>query len=174
MKKKAVGRIGRRSFVKILPAGLAIPRLVGQQQQPAAPQRVTTEMEQTTEKLIGIELTEAQEAMALEGINRNLANYEALRQIKIPLDTEPAISFHPALPGKEAAKASRGGSSKALAHRAKAPAYSNVEDLAFASVLELGELVRTVIETPADVREKVKLAIQPRNAVTVPGARPAE
>jgi len=39
---------------------------------------------------------------------------------------------------------------------------------------ELAELVRTVIETPADVREKVKLAIQPRNAVTVPGARPAE
>ncbi len=38
----------------------------------------------------------------------------------------------------------------------------------------LADLVRTVIETPADVREKVKLAIQPKNAVTVPGARPAE
>jgi hypothetical protein len=39
---------------------------------------------------------------------------------------------------------------------------------------ELAELVRTVIETPTDVREKVKLAIQPKNVVTVPGARPAE
>jgi len=38
----------------------------------------------------------------------------------------------------------------------------------------LAELVRSVIETPADVREKVKFAIQPKNAVTVPGARPAE
>jgi hypothetical protein len=39
---------------------------------------------------------------------------------------------------------------------------------------ELADLVRRVIETPADIREKVKLAIQPKNAQTVPGARPAE
>jgi tripartite-type tricarboxylate transporter receptor subunit TctC len=39
---------------------------------------------------------------------------------------------------------------------------------------ELADLVRSVIETPADVREKVKLAIQPKNAVTVPGAKAAE
>jgi tripartite-type tricarboxylate transporter receptor subunit TctC len=39
---------------------------------------------------------------------------------------------------------------------------------------ELADLVRRVIETPVDIREKVKLAIQPKNAQTVPGARPAE
>ena len=39
---------------------------------------------------------------------------------------------------------------------------------------ELAELVRSVIETPADVREKVKLAIQPQNARMVPGAKPPE
>ena len=38
----------------------------------------------------------------------------------------------------------------------------------------LADLVKAVIETPADVREKVKLAIQPKNAQTVPGAKPAE
>ena len=38
----------------------------------------------------------------------------------------------------------------------------------------LAELVKTVIETPADVREKVKIAIQPKNAQTLPGAKPAE
>src|SRR5262249_7937514 len=141
MKKKPVGHMDRRSFVKIIPAGLAIPSLVKQQQQPAVPQRVSKDMEHTAEKLIGFELTDAQEAMALDGINRNLANYETLRQIKIPLDTEPAISFHPALPGKESVKASRSGSAKPVAHRAKPPAYSKLEDLAFASVLELAELV---------------------------------
>jgi hypothetical protein len=108
-------------------------------------------MEHTAEKLIGIELTEAQETMALEGVNRNLANYEALRQLKIPLDTEPAISFHPFFAGKEAVKATRAGSTKPIAHRAKAPAYSNVEDLAFASVIELAELVRTRKVSPVEL-----------------------
>ena len=32
----------------------------------------------------------------------------------------------------------------------------------------------SVIETSVDVREKVKLAIQPKNAQTLPGAKPAE
>ena len=39
---------------------------------------------------------------------------------------------------------------------------------------ELADLIKTVIETPADVREKVKLAIQPKNARTLPGAKSAE
>jgi hypothetical protein len=36
---------------------------------------------------------------------------------------------------------------------------------------ELAGLIRQVIETPADLRERVKLAIQPRNAVSAPGAK---
>ena len=39
---------------------------------------------------------------------------------------------------------------------------------------ELAELIRSVIETRPDTREKVKLAIQPKNARTLPGAKPAE
>jgi tripartite-type tricarboxylate transporter receptor subunit TctC len=37
---------------------------------------------------------------------------------------------------------------------------------------ELADLIRQVIETPADLRERVKLAIQPRNAVSAPDAKP--
>jgi tripartite-type tricarboxylate transporter receptor subunit TctC len=36
---------------------------------------------------------------------------------------------------------------------------------------ELTDLVRQVIETPAELRERVKLAIQPKNAVNLPGAK---
>jgi hypothetical protein len=38
----------------------------------------------------------------------------------------------------------------------------------------LADLIKNVIETPIDVREKVKLAIQPKNAQTLPGAKSAE
>jgi tripartite-type tricarboxylate transporter receptor subunit TctC len=37
---------------------------------------------------------------------------------------------------------------------------------------ELADLIKQVIGTPADLRERVKLAIQPRNAVSLPGAKP--
>jgi tripartite-type tricarboxylate transporter receptor subunit TctC len=36
---------------------------------------------------------------------------------------------------------------------------------------ELADLVRQVIETPAELRERVKLAIQPKNVVNLPGAK---
>jgi tripartite-type tricarboxylate transporter receptor subunit TctC len=39
---------------------------------------------------------------------------------------------------------------------------------------ELADLIRSIIETPAGVRDKVKLAIQPKNAKTLPGAKSGE
>ena len=111
--KNRQAKIKRREFVKILPAlgaaSLTAPATLAssaeaEPQQPQAtppPQRITKEMLQTAEQLIGIELTDAQEAMALPNVNNNLANYETLRKIEVPLDTDPAIWFHPALPGKK-------------------------------------------------------------------------
>src|SRR5436189_2193753 len=111
--------VDRRTFVKLLPAlgaaGLALSKfplealaqtasptpLPSPSPSPTPAPRITKEMMHQTEKLIGIELTDAQEAMALGGVNRNLDAYEANRKIDIPLDTEPAIAFHPARAKKE-------------------------------------------------------------------------
>ncbi|MFN7946858.1 MAG: amidase [Blastocatellia bacterium] len=139
--------VSRRSFVKLLPAAgaavIATPHAEAgasvQQPQQQPPQRVTKEALHAAETLIGIELTDAQEAMALPGVNRNLASYEALRKIDVPLDTEPATAFHPALPGKKFnAKAT-----KLKLSKVELPKYSSVEDLAFAPVTQLAELIRT-------------------------------
>src|SRR6185369_15256494 len=91
--------VDRRTFVKLLPAvgvaGIAATHVEAkppaapepqQQQQPQTSQRVTREMLHAAEQLIGIELTDAQEAMALPGVNRALAGYETLRKIDVPLD----------------------------------------------------------------------------------------
>lgn len=91
------------------------------------------------EKLIGIELTDAQEAMALGGVNRNLESYETIRKIDIPLDTEPAIAFHPTRAKKELYAARN----KFRFGKVDVPAFKSVEDLAFASVPQLAELIRT-------------------------------
>ncbi|MEP7342283.1 MAG: amidase [Acidobacteriota bacterium] len=151
-------KLDRRSFVKLLPAagaaGLTITDSTPTSAQtgtgassPQTAQRVTREMMHATEQLIGIELTEAQETMALGGVNRNLSGYEALRKIDIPLDTEPATAFHPALPGRLKQLRERKGtaakSTKLRAGKVETPKFNSVEDLAFATVAELAELVRT-------------------------------
>src|SRR5262244_2425130 len=153
-------KINRRSFVKLLPAagitGAAMTHLDAtpgaatanaQQAQSQTAQKVTKETLRAAEQLIGIELTDAQEAMALPGVNRNLASYEALRKIDVPLDTEPAIAFHPALPGKKynAAK------TKIKASKVEPPKFKSVEELAFSTVTQLAELVRTKQVSPVEL-----------------------
>ena len=154
--------LNRRSFVKSLPAlagaSVAAPSVfiepteaAQQPQQPQTPQRITKEMLHTTEQLIGIELTEAQEAMALENVNRNLISYETLRKIDIPLDTEPAIAFHPALPGKKFNKRKATTKAKAKPSKATAPPAGSLEEVAFYTATQLGELIRAKQISPVEL-----------------------
>src|SRR6185295_16019092 len=98
--------IGRRSFVKLLPAagaaGLTVSGLplktLAQTPSPTpsprpspTPLRITKEMVHNAEKLIGIELTDKQEDMALPGVNRSLDSFEVVRKMDVPLDTEAAV-----------------------------------------------------------------------------------
>jgi len=106
---------------------------------PTPAPRITKEMMHQAEKLMGIELTDAQEAMALGGVNRNLDSYEANRKIDIPLDTEPAIAFHPARARKELYTAK----TRFRFGKVELPQFKTVEDLAFATVPQLAELIRT-------------------------------
>ena len=90
--------VGRRKFLKAVPvmgaAGLmaantpvaALAQSPGGASAPSpspsptpAALRITKEMLHQAEKLIGIEFTDAQESMALSGINRNLGAYETVR-----------------------------------------------------------------------------------------------
>src|SRR5689334_21363310 len=156
-KKPAKKRAGldRRTFVKALPA-LGIAGVAATQMpfnalaqtptptpspspSPTPALRVTKEMMDQTEKLMGVELTDAQEAMALGGVNRNLDSYETVRKIDVPLDTEPAIAFNPARARKEL----YAPKTKFRFGKVEAPQFKTVEDLAFATVPQLAELIRT-------------------------------
>ena len=149
--------VDRRSFVKLLPAvgvaGLTATKLPldvlaqtptptplpSPSPSPTPPLRVTKEMMHQAEKLIGIELTDAQEAMALSGVNRNLDAYEANRKIDVPLDTEPAIAFHPVRANKKLYTPK----TRFRFGRVDLPQFKTVDDLAFATVPQLATLLRT-------------------------------
>ena len=154
MKKNKRTSINRRNFVKVLPAAGAAALVVSKEplrtlaQTPTptatpspAPMRITKEMMHNAEKLIGIELTDAQENMALRGVNANLESYEKVREIGVPLDTEPAVVFHPALPGFHIKRAP--AKLKFKFGKNEPAAYKSVDDLAFATVPQLAELIRT-------------------------------
>ena len=174
--------LNRRTFVKLVPAlgvaAIATPHLniasalaQGPSPTPAptsmaspsptpAPLRVTKDMLHQAEKLIGIELTDAQEAMALQNVSTNLDRYETLRKIDIPLDTEPATLFHPSLPGKKFAAGSPTGqprrdasvkSAKFKLTKVETPKFGSIEDQAFATLPQLAELIRTRKVSPVEL-----------------------
>src|SRR5712692_6618261 len=158
MKQSKRNSINRRTFVKLLPAagaaGLTVANLplkaVAQRPTPTplpsprpspTPGRITKDMMHNAEKLIGIEFNDKQEDMALGGVNRALDSYEVVRKIDVPLDTEPAIVFHPALPGFHVKRA--GAKIKFKFGKNPPAQFKSVDDLAFATVPQLAELIRT-------------------------------
>src|SRR5260221_8330748 len=148
--------IDRRSFVKLLPAAGAVGLVVSgaplkamaQTPTPSptprpspTPLRITKDMMHNAEKVIGIELTDKQEDMALAGVNRSLDSFEVVRKMEVPLDTEPAIVFHPALPGFHIKRAA--SKTKFRFGKHEPVQFKSVDDLAFATVPQLAELIRT-------------------------------
>ncbi|MGI9065235.1 MAG: amidase [Pyrinomonadaceae bacterium] len=166
-----ISRLDRRTFVKLVPAlGVAVvashhltgTSAIGQTRSASptpiptplpspspspTPLRVTKDMLRQAEKLIGIELSDAHEAMALPSANTNLDRYETLRKIEVPLDTEPATLFHPGLPGKKF----NFKSGKFKLSKTEVPPFTSVEELAFATVPQLAELVRKRKVSPVEL-----------------------
>lgn len=150
-----VFRIGRRSFVRLFSAlsttaavsPSALAQTSPQQSPPATPSTITREMLKAAEQIIGVDFTEAQENMALQNVNRQLGLYDSLRKLDVPLDTEPAISFRPLLPGR---KVKQRGTKPAPAKTAPLR-FTNIEDLAFFTVPQLAELIRTKKVSPVEL-----------------------
>jgi Asp-tRNA(Asn)/Glu-tRNA(Gln) amidotransferase A subunit family amidase len=137
--------VARRRFLAAVPAavaaGLAV-RTAGRQRPPAQPNRFGKDVLKCGEQIAGVTFTDAEEDMMLGGVNRNLSAFEALREIDVPLDTEPAITFHPYLPGKRPAP---GVHHRTLRLGSRMPTIrvtrSSLEDLAFLPVTTLSRLV---------------------------------
>ncbi len=112
------------------------------------PQRVSKEQLKAALEMIGLDFTEAQRDQMLPGVNRALSGYEALRKIEVPLDTEPAFHFRPALPGKEP----KARASKFLPTRVvKLASFQDAEELCFLPVTQLAALVRARKVTSTDL-----------------------
>ncbi len=134
--------VARRRFLAAIPAAvagsLAAPALATQQPAP----RIEPATLDCAEKIFGVDFTDAEEQQAAQVVNRNLASYDQLRELQIPLDTEPAFTFHPWLPGKKPKGGATPGAkiNVTLGPRAARPAA--LDDLAFLPITALAPLIR--------------------------------
>ena len=95
--------------------------------------------------------TDAEEEMAVSGVNRNLDSYDELRKLNIPLETEPAIAFRPYLPGKQPAGRPTRNAKLAIAKPARVQLTANLDDLAFEPVTVLASLIESRRITSTDL-----------------------
>jgi Asp-tRNA(Asn)/Glu-tRNA(Gln) amidotransferase A subunit family amidase len=135
-------RVARRRFLAAIPAAvagsLAAPAMARQQQPP----RIDKPTLDCAEKVFGVDFTEAEEEQAARGVSQNLDNFERLREINIPLDTEPAITFRPYLPGKKPKPGATPGAPIRVRLQPPAARRPSLDDLAFLPITALAPLVR--------------------------------
>lgn len=117
-----------------------LPGVLWGQMQASGAVEVTPEMVHGALALSGLEFSPEDEKAIADGLNESIEGYVELRKIEIPNDVAPPFHFSPLVPG--IAPPSRA----ALPFRPSTPDArrpSNLEDLAFASVGELSQLLRT-------------------------------
>jgi Asp-tRNA(Asn)/Glu-tRNA(Gln) amidotransferase A subunit family amidase len=136
-------RVARRRFLTAIPAAvagsLAVPALAGQQPAGARFDPATLDC---AEKIFGVDFTVAEEEQAAQAVSQNLGNFERLRELDIPLDTEPAVTFRPYLPGRKPAPGATPGAAIKVTRQAPVTRGSSLEDLAFLPVTSLAPLLQ--------------------------------
>lgn len=103
-------------------------------------QPVTSEMADVAARLIGLSFTTAERDSALENLNDFKADYEAVRNVELTNDVAPALLFNPLPTGFVMPT---GASSMPAPATTGVKRPGNANDLAFLTVAQLGELIRT-------------------------------
>lgn len=102
--------------------------------------RITKELLDEAEQIAGLEFTDEERELMLEGLNNQLESYEALRKVELANDVPPALYFDPVPAGltvevpRRRRRMSRGGMQRRPA---------NLEELAFWPVTRLARLIES-------------------------------
>jgi Asp-tRNA(Asn)/Glu-tRNA(Gln) amidotransferase A subunit family amidase len=110
---------------------------------------ITPEMIDAAAVIVGISVTAEQKQLMMEGLDAQRKSYVAIRELKMANSVSPAFVFDP-VPGdivldteKKPLQVSTAPNVKVLANVASAGLAGESDTLAFASVRELAELVKT-------------------------------
>lgn len=124
--------------MKTLYVLLMVPLLL--HAQPSAPPVVTRSAVAAAETLIGVTFSDAKRDSMIDDLNEQLAAYLALRQIPLSNDIPPSFVFNPIPLGM---KLPSGRAQFRMSPVLRVTRPANLEDLAFFSIGQLAELLRT-------------------------------
>lgn len=132
--------ISRRDWAQLITVLAATPAVEALQQErrETPPPRFPKETLIEALKVMGLEFPSEQIDLMLPRVSRSLASIEGLRKIEVPLDTPPAFTFVPQLPGKTWPKKAQFKPAKAAVRKD----WKSVDDLAYWPVTQLAPLVR--------------------------------
>ena len=138
--------LDRRSFMKTCSgmglAGTLFPGVLWAQAQAQDAAKITKEMIDNAAAIADVTIADEYKEMMLADLNEHAKDYEEIYKLKIPNSVDPAVLFDPVLPGMKF-ETERKPMRISRAPNVAVNAPKNLEDLAFASVRELAELVRT-------------------------------
>ncbi|RMF57439.1 MAG: amidase [Calditrichaeota bacterium] len=142
----------RRAFLNVF-AGLGLsstllPATLWAKLQEKKAQKVTKEMLVDAEKVAGLQFTDEERELMLEGVNEFLENYDKIHQVPLDNSVPPALQFNPILPGMTFDKEERPLKVSA-AKKVKVP--KNLEQVAFWPVTDLAQLIKTRQVTSTDL-----------------------
>jgi Asp-tRNA(Asn)/Glu-tRNA(Gln) amidotransferase A subunit family amidase len=145
--------LDRRNFMKTCSgmglAGTLLPGVLWAQAQAEGAKKITKEMIENAAAIADVPISDEYKEMMFENLNDQAKGYEEIYKLHIPNSVEPALIFDPVLPGmkfeteRKPLRMSEPRLPKEFANFGKAGMRPNYEALAFASLRELAEMVRT-------------------------------
>src|SRR3972149_10654974 len=118
--------------------------------QNANSQTIEKENINSAEKIIGLEFTDAERDSMIDLLNEQLGNYEKIREIKLNNNVPPAILFNPIPIGFDFPKDKK---SLNFSNYSYSKMPENRNEVAFYSIGELAELIRTKQITSTELTE---------------------
>ncbi|SRR5579884_674587 len=113
--------------------------LWAQAQEGGGEPRINEQMIKDALAIAGLTFSEEDVKAMVQGVNRALSGYEEVRKLEIPNDVQPPFYFSPITPGMKVNRV------KEPVHFSAPPVKrpSSIEDLAFAPVIQLAQLLKT-------------------------------
>src|ERR1700676_4142151 len=139
--------LDRRNFMKTCSemgmAGTLLPGVLWAQAQAQGAAKITKEMIDNAASIADVAIADDYKQIMLDNLNEHAKGYEQIYKLHIPNSVEPALIFDPVLPGMKFETERKPMRISKAPSTVASGAPKNLEDLAFASVRELAELVRT-------------------------------
>jgi Asp-tRNA(Asn)/Glu-tRNA(Gln) amidotransferase A subunit family amidase len=129
-----------RTFASLGLGGTLLPGAL--YAQVAAGADITVQTIACAEEIAGVKLEPEQRELILEDLREQRESIEELRKVPLPNDVPPALVFNPLPPGMQLALAPQQGGRTVRSRVAVRERPGSVEELAFAPVTVLSELVR--------------------------------